>query len=87
MGNQKDKVVEIRQRSGNLNPSQSSGQIANCSGLYRLEHKEHSVQPELLVVKGAMLPFCPTCGKVIDFHLVKKVEHIDDDPDFSPDSQ
>lgn len=84
MGNQKGKGFGTGPRSPNARHCQSSGEIALLSGIYRLQHQEHPIQEELLVIKGSTLPFCPACGNAIDFHLVVRVEHIDDDPDFQP---
>jgi hypothetical protein len=61
---------------------QISGEIAKFSGLYRVQHRGHVIKNELLVIQGTTFPFCPTCREAIEFHLVEKVGHIEDDPDF-----
>ncbi|HEY6249018.1 MAG TPA: hypothetical protein VI685_03600 [Candidatus Angelobacter sp.] len=59
-----------------------SGEIAQHSGLYELQHDSHAVEKEVFLRKGTTLPACQDCGKPLTFILVRKVEHIEDDPDF-----
>lgn len=59
-----------------------SGDLVRHSGLYRLQHESHAVEQEVFIRKGTRLPACNDCENPITFTLVKKVEHIEDDPDF-----
>lgn len=60
----------------------ASGEIALHSGLYRLQHDSHAVEEEIFIRRGTTLPACHDCGSPVTFTLVRKVEHIEDDPDF-----
>lgn len=60
----------------------TSGEITRYSGLYRLQHDSHTVEKEIFIRKGTQLPACHDCGNPVSFRLVRKVEHIDEDPDF-----
>lgn len=60
----------------------SSGETTRHSGLYRLEDDSHCDEKEIFIRKGTTLPPCGDCGKPVIFSLVRKVEHIDEDPDF-----
>jgi len=82
MGNPRQKRARVVSGSGVSENRQSSGAMANCSGYYQLEHENHPAEQELLVVKGTPLPFCPSCGESIEFVLMRKIDHIDEDPDF-----
>lgn len=82
-GNPKQ-IEKVKNQSGpeDANETLSSGDFARHSGLYRLEHDSHEVETEVFVRKGTSLPACDDCGQPVTFILVKKVEHIEDDPDF-----
>ena len=82
MGNPRPKRARVTSGSGVSENRQSSGEVASSSGYYHLEHEDHPAQQELLVVKGTPLPFCPSCGESIEFVLLRKIDHIDEDPDF-----
>jgi hypothetical protein len=60
----------------------NSGEITRHSGLYRLQHDSHAVEKEIFIRRGTILPPCHDCGKPVTFLLLRKVEHIDEDPDF-----
>jgi hypothetical protein len=87
VGNQKDnKVYDIRAfRKESIQPQlhQISGETARFSGIYRLEHREHPVAKELVVLKGSKFPSCPACSEPITFALVRQADEIADDPDFA----
>lgn len=59
-----------------------SGETTQHSGLYRLQHDSRAVEKEVFIRKGTTLPACHDCGKPLTFTLARKVEHIDEDPDF-----
>lgn len=82
-GNPKQ-VEMMKNKSGpeRADETLSSGDLARHSGLYRLEHDSHGVETEVFVRKGTPFPVCNDCGKPVTFILVRKVEHIEDDPDF-----
>jgi hypothetical protein len=84
MGKEKSSLHEFRHREQERSGKTSwlSGEVAESSGLYGVEHIEHPLNDEILIVKGTSLPFCSQCGKSIRFFLVKKIKHIHDDPDF-----
>jgi len=84
VGNQKDsKIYDIGVfRKESISTRQFSGEIAGFSGIYRLEHREHPVARELVVLKGSEFPFCPACKAPIAFELVRQADEITDDPDF-----
>lgn len=82
-GNPKQvETVKNKSRPRDADETLSSGDLARHSGLYRLEHDSHEVDAEVFVRKGTPLPACNDCGKPVTFILVRKVEHIEDDPDF-----
>lgn len=64
-------------------PRQLSGDTANFSGIYRIEHAQHPVAKELVVLKGAKFPSCAACNEPITFILVVQADEITDDPDFA----
>ena len=66
----------------NANQILTSGEVTRYSGLYRLQHNSHAVEKEIFIRKGTQLPTCHDCGNPVSFLLVRKVEHIDEDPDF-----
>jgi hypothetical protein len=84
VGNPKDKkIYDIRAfREPGIPTRQISGEIASFSGIYRLEHREHPVARELVVLKGSELPSCPACSAPITFELVRQADEIANDPDF-----
>ncbi|HEV2992719.1 MAG TPA: hypothetical protein VG759_30075 [Candidatus Angelobacter sp.] len=86
MGNRKEsKVYDIEtfRKKEQPPPTQVSGETANVSGIYRLEHSKHPVARELVLLKGSTLPSCPACSEPITFILVKQADQIADDPDFA----
>lgn len=87
MGNQKDnKVYDIRtfrKESAQPRPRHVSGETANFSGIYRLEHRKHAVARELVVLKGSTFPSCPACSEPITFTLDIQADEITNDPDFA----
>jgi hypothetical protein len=87
VGNQKDsKIYDIqvfRKKHVQTQPRQISGDTANFSGIYCLEHPKHPVARELVVLKGSKFPSCPACNEPITFTLVKQADEIADDPDFA----
>ena len=64
----------------------SSGEVVQVSGVYELDHRNHTQGKQYFVAKGVTLPLCPVCGKNAIFRLVEKVEHISEDPDFADGS-
>ena len=82
-GNPK-RIAKMKKKSGSEDADETlcSGDLARHSGLYRLQHESHAVEQEVFIRKGTRLPACNDCGKPLTFILVRKVEHIEDDPDF-----
>lgn len=82
-GNPKQ-TASAKKRIGpeNVDEVFASGEIALHSGLYRLQHDFHAVEEEIFIRRGTTLPACHDCGSPVSFTLVRKVEHIEDDPDF-----
>ena len=59
-----------------------TGELAQVSGVYQAEHKEHGIQVEFFVRKGTRFPACSRCDKPFHFQLVRKLDYIAEDPDF-----
>ena len=87
MGEQRgSKIYDIqafRKKHIQSQPRQLSGETANFSGIYGLEHAKHPVAKELVVLKGAKFPSCAACNEPITFTLVVQADEITDDPDFA----
>ena len=64
---------------------QKTGEAAKVSGIYQVLHHPHFSEGELFIRKDSLLPSCPICGEPASFRLVKKIVHIDEDPDFQAD--
>ena len=83
MGNQsrrtERKVIRLPVGDGVLR----SGDRAEHSGMYRIEHKSRDSKEEVYIRKGTEMPVCQDCGKAIEFRLIEKIPHIGEDPDFS----
>ncbi len=79
----KGKLYEFKTLS--KQSQQASGETAMVSGIYRVKHSHDPfvTRKDLLINKGAELPACAICGRPVQFRLVKKVDHISEDPDFS----
>jgi hypothetical protein len=60
----------------------STGERAAVSGIYQVLHHPHFSEGEIFARKGAVLPSCPVCGEPATFRLVKRIVHINEDPDF-----
>lgn len=60
----------------------TSGETARHSGIYKLQHNSHAVDEEIFIREGTILPSCHDCGNPMTFLLVRKVKHIEEDPDF-----
>ena len=88
VGDQKaSKIYDIqafRKKGDQPLPVQVSGETANLSGIYRLEHSnsKHPVPKELVILKGSKFPSCPACSEPITFRLSKQADEITEDPDF-----
>src|SRR5258708_16602806 len=55
---------------------QITGETARYSGLYLIEHNDHSserAQKEILIVKVAVFPRCPACNERLRLHLLRRV--------------
>ena len=84
MGNPNNKTAVKKQpRSPASNDVLASGESARHSGLYNVEHGSDVIEQEIFIRKGTMLPLCQDCGNPIKYRLVKKMEYIAEDPDFS----
>jgi hypothetical protein len=75
--------IQVFRKKDQPQPTQVSGETANFSGIYQLEHSKHPVAKELVLLKGSKLPSCPACSEPITFTLVKQANEITDDPDFA----
>ncbi len=86
VGNQsEDRRNEQLQVGSYQEKGQVTGETARYSGVYMIEHNDHSAeraQKEILIVKGSVLPRCPTCNEPLRFYLLRRVDHIAEDPDF-----
>ena len=82
-GNPKQ-IAKMKKKSGSEHADETlcSGDLARHSGLYKLQHESHVVEQEVFIRRGTKLPACNDCGSPMTFILVRKVEHIEDDPDF-----
>jgi len=60
-----------------------SGELAKYSGIYHLEHENGKPADELFIKKGTRLPICDECGAPVKFRLVRRLDHISEDPDFA----
>ena len=84
MGNLKNNTVRTKEsRSPASNDVLASGESARHSGLYNVEHGSDVIEQEIFIRKGTLLPFCQDCGNPIKYRLVKRMEYIAEDPDFS----
>ncbi|MBZ5504666.1 MAG: hypothetical protein LAO78_04175 [Acidobacteriia bacterium] len=59
-----------------------SGATVPTSGMWRTGHKECFNAPDLWLRRQATFPPCPGCGLDAGFHLLEKIVHISEDPDF-----
>lgn len=85
MGDKDSKIYDIqafRDKHVQSLPTHVSGETASFSGIYRLEHREHPVAKELVILKGTKFPSCPACSQPITFTMIKQANEITDDPDF-----
>jgi hypothetical protein len=87
VGNQsEDRGNEQSQFGSYQEKCQMTGETARYSGLYLIEHSDHSAdraKKEILVVKGSVLPRCSACNEPLRFYLLRRVDHIAEDPDFN----
>ncbi len=86
VGNHSEDTRNERSQVGSYQENgQVTGETARYSGLYLIEHSDHAAsraQKEILIVKGAVLPRCPACNEPLRFFLLRRVDHIAEDPDF-----
>jgi hypothetical protein len=55
------------------------GSFVPESGVYEVVHdKNHAQRHEVTCIKGRRFPPCRTCGKNVEFKLVRAAIHIDD---------
>ena len=69
-------------KEGDAQEPQQSGEIAKLSGLYRLDHRNHEILLELVLIENTPLPYCASCDAPIFFHLIQHAPLISNDPDF-----
>ena len=86
VGNQSEDRPNERSRFGSYQEKcQVTGETARYSGVYLIEHNNHGTeraQKEILIVKGSVLPRCAACNEPLRFYLLRRVDHIAEDPDF-----
>lgn len=59
------------------------GDTASVSGLYRVYHAGHRGDHDVLVLAGETFPACRACGRMVGFDLIRSIEHIAHDWDFT----
>ena len=50
------------------------GNLIKVSGVYKIDHRQHSLVHEATLVKGERFPLCRTCGDKVRFTLLRQVE-------------
>jgi hypothetical protein len=88
VGNPKKRIVSGKKASSSsdCNHVLPSGEHTKYSGIYEIEdhsHHTHRIEKEIFIRKGVKLPFCSQCASSLSFRLMQKVEHINEDPDFT----
>ncbi len=48
-----------------------TGQEVPASGIYRVEHREHRLAHEVVLVAGQRFPRCGRCAAAVVFELIK----------------
>lgn len=87
MGNQKQNGVSTKNapRLAGSNHLLASGEHTRHSGIYRIEHHGHKMDPiarELFIPRGTVLPHCRQCEAPLEFRLTDRIAYIAEDPDF-----
>lgn len=58
------------------------GDRVPCSGVFRVEHREHRESHEATLAVGGRFPRCSVCADGVQFRLVREAADLKSDDDF-----